>query len=139
SAGPSSCAWQRPASSEAGPMPNEAQPTMQPLESLKVLDFCWVVAGPMTTSYLAEYGAKVVRVESRKRPDPLHTSPPIAPGEGLNRSGYYANYNANKYALGLNLGSPKAIEIVKRMVAWADLVTENFTPGTMERLGLGYE
>lgn len=120
-------------------MPNEAQPTMQPLESLKVLDFCWVVAGPMTTSYLAEYGAKVVRVESRKRPDPLHTSPPIAPGEGLNRSGYYANYNANKYALGLNLGSPKAIEIVKRMVAWADLVTENFTPGTMERLGLGYE
>ena len=112
---------------------------MQPLEGLKVLDFCWVVAGPMTTSYLAEYGATVVRVESHRRPDPLHTSPPLAPGKGLNRSGYYANYNANKYALGLNLGSPKGIEIAKRMVAWADLVTENFTPGTLERLGLGYE
>ena len=112
---------------------------MQPLEHLKVLDFCWVAAGPMTTGYLAEYGATVVRVESRQRPDPLHTSPPLAPGKGLNRSGYYGNYSANKYALGLNLGSPKAIEIVKRMVAWADLVTENFTPGTMERLGLGYE
>ena len=93
----------------------------------------------MTTSYLAEYGATVVRVESRKRPDPLHTSPPAAPGQGLDRSGYYANYNANKYALGLNLGSPKAIEVAKRLVAWADLVTENFTPGTIERLGLGYE
>jgi benzylsuccinate CoA-transferase BbsF subunit len=113
---------------------------MQPLHDLKVLDFCWVASGPMTTSYLAEYGATVVRVESRRRPDPLHSSPPVAPkkGNGL-RSGYYANYSANKYGLGINLGSPKAIDIVKRMVAWADLVTENFTPGTMERLGLGYD
>jgi benzylsuccinate CoA-transferase BbsF subunit len=113
---------------------------MQPLHALKVLDFCWVAAGPMTTGYLAEYGATVVRVESRRRPDPLHSSPPVATAQGQGvRSGYYANYNANKYALGLNLGSPKAIAIVKRMVAWADLVTENFTPGTMERLGLGYD
>ena len=88
---------------------------MQPLQGLKVLDFCWVVAGPMTTSYLAEYGATVVRVESHRRPDPLHTSPPLAPGKGLNRSGYYANYNANKYALGLNLGTPKGIEIASNM------------------------
>jgi len=119
---------------------SRAGTTMQPLEQLKVLDFCWVASGPMTTSYLAEYGATVVRVESRRRPDPLHTSPPVAPrkGKGL-RSGYYANYSANKYALGLNLGNPKGIDIVRRMVAWADLVTENFTPGTMERLGLGYE
>jgi benzylsuccinate CoA-transferase BbsF subunit len=116
-----------------------AKDATQPLADLKVLDFCWVAAGPMTTGYLAEYGATVVRVESRRRPDPLHTSPPQAPGKGLNRSGYYGNYSANKYALGLNLGSAKAIELVKRMVAWADLVTENFTPGTMERLGLGYE
>ena len=89
--------------------------SMQPLENLKVLDFCWVAAGPMTTGYLAEYGATVVRVESRQRPDPLHTSPPLAPGKGLNRSGYYGSYSANKYALGLNLGSPKAIQVVKRM------------------------
>ena len=113
---------------------------MQPLHDLKVLDFCWVAAGPMTTGYLAEYGATVVRVESRRRPDPLHSSPPVAQAKGQGvRSGYYANYNANKYALGLNLASPKAIALVKRMVAWADLVTENFTPGTMERLGLGYD
>jgi benzylsuccinate CoA-transferase BbsF subunit len=112
----------------------------RPLENLKVLDFCWVVAGPMTTAYLAEYGATVVRVESKHRPDVLRSSPPMrVKDKSLNRSGYYANYSANKYALGLNLGSPEAIAIVKRMVAWADLVTENFTPGTMERLGLGYD
>lgn len=112
----------------------------RPLDNLRVLDFCWVAAGPMTTSYLAEYGATVVRVESRLRPDVLRSSPPFgSKGKSLNRSGYYANYNANKYALGLNLGSPKALAVVKRMVAWADMVTENFTPGTMERLGLGYE
>ena len=112
---------------------------MLPLENLKVFDFCWVAAGPMTTGYLAEYGATVIRVESRRRADPLHTSPPVrGKGKGLS-SGYYANYNANKYALGLNLGSPKAIALVKRMVAWADMVSENFTPGTMERLGLGYD
>ena len=46
---------------------------------------------------------------------------------------------ARRIPLGLNLGSPKAIAIIRRMVAWADMVTENFTPGTMERLGLGYE
>jgi benzylsuccinate CoA-transferase BbsF subunit len=113
---------------------------MQPLADLKVLDFCWVAAGPMTTGYLAEYGATVVRVESRQRPDVLRGSPPLSgKSKGLHRSGYYANYNANKYALGLNLAHPKALPIVKRLVAWADLVTENFTPGTMERRGLGYE
>ena len=113
---------------------------MRPLDNLRVLDFCWVAAGPMTTGYLAEYGATVVRVESKLRPDVLRSSPPFGgKGKSLNRSGYYANYNANKYALGLNLGSSKAIAIVKRMAGWADMVTENFTPGTMERLGLGYD
>src|SRR6266480_7920295 len=76
---------------------------MRPLAGLKVLDFCWVAAGPMTTGYLVEYGATVVRIESRSHPDTLHNSPPFgSPGRGLNRSGYYANYNASKYAFGLN-------------------------------------
>ena len=113
---------------------------MRPMERLKVLDFCWVAAGPMTTGYLVEYGATVVRIESQSHPDTLHNSPPFgSDGRGPNRSGYYANYNAGKYAFGLNMTHPKAIDIVKRFVAWADLVTENFTPGTMEKWGLGYD
>ena len=66
----------------------------------------------------------------------LRTAPPFGGGQsGLNRSGYYANYNINKYGFGLNMGHPKAIDIVKRLVPWADVVTENFTPGTMEKWG----
>ena len=113
---------------------------MRPFEGLHVLDFFWVVIGPMTTSYLAEYGATVVRIESRGRPEVLRTAPPFGGGKrGLNRSAYYANYNINKYGFGLNMGHPKAVEIVKRFVPWADVVTENFTPGTIEKWGLGYD
>lgn len=113
---------------------------MKPLEGLNVLDFFWVAIGPMTTSYLAEYGATVVRIESQGRPEVLRTAPPFGGGErGVNRSGYYANYNANKYGFGLNMANPKAVEIVKRLVSWADVVTENFTPGTMEKWGLAYD
>ena len=113
---------------------------MRPMEGLKVLDFFWVVIGPMTTSYLAEYGATVVRVESRDRPEVLRSAPPFGGGErGLNRSAYYANYNVNKYGFGLNMANPKSIDIVKRLVEWADVVTENFTPGTIEKWGLGYD
>ena len=113
---------------------------MQPFEGLNILDFFWVAVGPMTTSYFAEYGATVVRIESHNRPDTLRNAPPHGSGgSGLNRSGYYANYNANKYGFGLNMAHPKAIELVKRLVGWADVVTENFTPGTIEKWGLGYD
>ena len=111
----------------------------QALEGLKVLDFCWVAAGPMATKYLAEHGATVVRVESRKRPDQLRNGGPFKEGvEGINRSGYFANYNPNKHGVTIDLRHQKAKELVFRLVAWADIVTENFTPRTMERLGLGY-
>jgi crotonobetainyl-CoA:carnitine CoA-transferase CaiB-like acyl-CoA transferase len=110
------------------------------MEGLKILDFFWVVIGPMTTGYLAEYGATVVRIESRDRPEVLRSAPPFGGGErGLNRSAYYANYNATKYGFGLNMANREALDVVKRLVQWADVVTENFTPGTMEKWGLGYE
>ncbi|MBM3224899.1 MAG: CoA transferase [Candidatus Tectomicrobia bacterium] len=113
---------------------------VQPFKGLKVLDFFWVVIGPLTTSYLAEYGATVVRIESRERAEVLRSAPPFGGGKrGLNRSGYYANYNVNKYGFGLNMGHPQAVDLVKRFLPWADVVTENFTPGTIEKWGLGYD
>lgn len=112
----------------------------KPLDGIKVLDFCWVVAGPMVTKYLAEFGATVVRVESAKRPETLRGAAPFKDGvAGLNRSGYFANYNANKYGITIDMRHPKAKDLVLRAASWADLVTENFTPGTMESWGLGYE
>jgi crotonobetainyl-CoA:carnitine CoA-transferase CaiB-like acyl-CoA transferase len=62
---------------------------MRPLEGLKALDFCWVAVGPMTTAYLAEYGATVIPIESTRRPDVLRCSPSVV---RANASGYYANY-----------------------------------------------
>lgn len=112
----------------------------QAFAGVKVLDFCWVAIGPMTTRYLADHGATVVRVESKHRPGSLRRVGPYAEGEqGINRSGYYANYNSNKYSLSLNMVLPEARDLVKRFVSWADIITENFTPGTMEDWGLGYQ
>ena len=111
-----------------------------PLQGLKVLDFCWVAVGPMTTKYLSEYGATVLRVESAKRPETLRRAGPFAGGQsGINRSGYFANYNANKYGLSIDMSHPRAPELILRIAEWADVVTENFTPGTLERWGLGYD
>ena len=112
----------------------------QALEGLKVLDFCWVAVGPMTTRYLAEYGATVVRVESGRRPEVLRLAAPFKDGvSGINRSGYFANMNSNKYGVAISMRHPRARELVLRMARWADVVTENFTPGTMEGWGVGYE
>ena len=111
----------------------------RPLDGVKVLDFCWVAAGPMTTKYLAEFGATVVRVESAKRPDTLRRAAPFKDGiAGLERSGYFANYNANKLGISIDMRHPRSRDLVLRVAAWADLVTENFTPGVMERWGLGF-
>ncbi|MFC1871765.1 CaiB/BaiF CoA transferase family protein [Chloroflexota bacterium] len=109
-------------------------------KEVKVADFTWVVVGPLTTRYLAAHGATVVRVESTQRPDVCRTSRPFKDKEaGLDKSGYYAFYNANKYSLALNLNNPHGKQVVRRLIAWADIITENFAPGMMERWGLGYE
>ena len=111
----------------------------KPLEGIKVLDFCWVAIGPMTTKYLAEFGATVVRVETSKRLESLRRAAPFKDGiSGTNRSGYFANNNPNKYGITIDMRHPRAKDLLLRMVPWADLVSENFTPGTMESWGLGY-
>ncbi len=112
----------------------------QPFEGLKVLDFCWVGIGPLTTRYLSDHGATVVRVESLRRVEVLRTASPFADGvPGINRSGYFANYNANKLGVSIDFSNPEARDVLHRLVRWADVVTENFSPGTLERYGLGYE
>lgn len=107
---------------------------------VKVADFSWVVVGPMSSRYLADYGATVVHVETASHIEILRTTPPYKDGvAGIDRTGYFAQYNVNKYGITLNLNHPKGVEIAKKMIAWADIVTESFTPGMMEKWGLGYE
>lgn len=112
----------------------------QALDGIKVADFSWVIAAPLATECLADHGATVVRIESQTRPEILRTYF-IYAGDvpGINRCGAFAAFNSNKYGVTLNLNHPKGIEVAKKLVAWSDVVVENFTPGRMERWGLGYE
>ncbi len=113
--------------------------SIKPLDGVNVLDFCWVAVGPMTTKYLGEYGATVVRVESAKRPGTLRSAAPFRDGiAGINRSGYFASYNANKMGITVDMRHPRARELMLKLTGWAHIVTENFTPGTMEGWGLGF-
>ncbi|PZC46427.1 MAG: benzylsuccinate CoA-transferase BbsF subunit [Chloroflexi bacterium] len=110
-------------------------------EGINVLDFCWVAVGPMTTRYFSDFGATVVRVESQNRPDVIRSGLPFADGRaGVNRSGYWVNYNGGKLGLTLNMAHPDARQVAFELATgWADVVAENFTPGTLEKWGLGYE
>lgn len=107
---------------------------------LRVVDFSWVGAGPMTGKAFADHGGTVVRVESATRPDLLRTLGPFLDGiPGINRSQWTANLNSSKLGVTVNLGTPAGREVARRLIDWADVVVESFTPGTMKRLGLDYE
>jgi benzylsuccinate CoA-transferase BbsF subunit len=109
------------------------------LEGLKVVDFCWVAAGPIVSLYLAHHGATVVRIESMRRPDILRAVSPYKDNvPGVNRSGNWDFFNSGKLGMSINLSHPKGLEIAKKLVKWSDVVGESFAPGVIERLGLGY-
>jgi benzylsuccinate CoA-transferase BbsF subunit len=110
-------------------------------EGIKVLDFTWVAVGPITTKYLADNGADVIKIETGTHIDVLRAAPPYAEGRfGVNRSQFFADYNTSKRSITLNLGHPQAREMVMaRLVPWADVVVENFTPKVMRGFGMDYE
>lgn len=114
--------------------------TKRALRGVKVADFSWVMAGPIATKCLADHGAEVIKIESSTRVDSLRTMAPFKDGvPGLERSGIFATVNSSKYNLALDLNHPRSSEVTRRLIEWADIVVENFTPGTMERWGLDYE
>jgi benzylsuccinate CoA-transferase BbsF subunit len=111
-----------------------------PLDGIRVADFTWVWAGPFCTLQLAHLGAEVIRVETATRPCVTRAIPPWADGEfGLNRAGYFNQYNQGKLSLALDLKQPQAVDIARKLVAASDIVCENFAAGVMDRFGLGYE
>ena len=110
------------------------------LEGLKVADFSWTAAGPISTRMLADHGAFVVRVESGVHLDSVRITGPFRDDKpGVNKSGFYADFNSSKYSLALNLKRPEAHEIAKRLIMWADVVAESFTPRVMAGWGLSYD
>ncbi len=112
----------------------------KPLDGLKVADFSWVGVGPVTVKYLADHGATVIHVESQTRVETLRRASPFKDNQpGLNRSGFFANFNTNKYGMSLNLNLSQAKVVVDRLIRWCDVLAESFTPGTTRRWGLDYE
>ena len=108
-----------------------------PLSSLRVLDFSILLPGPWATMMLADLGAEVLRVEAPHRPDMVRLMPPF----DEESSAWHSVLNRSKRSLGLDLKKSGAADIVKRLISQGgyDIVIEQFRPGVMDRLGIGYE
>jgi crotonobetainyl-CoA:carnitine CoA-transferase CaiB-like acyl-CoA transferase len=101
---------------------------MKPLTGLRVLDFTWMLAGPYATRIFGDFGAEVIKVQSKK----------TAQGAESNLTGYFNTWNRNKRSITLDLNHPEAREMVLKLTAKSDVVIENFSPRVMPNWGLDY-
>lgn len=108
---------------------------MGALSDIKVLDLTRVLAGPYATMVLADLGAEIIKIEQPGKGDDSRAYGPYKNGE----SAYFMSLNRNKESITLNLKTPDGKEILKELVKHVDVLVENFRPGTMEKLGLGYD
>lgn len=117
-------------------MSDEAQEARGPLSGIRVADFSRVLAGPHATMILADLGADVIKIESPEGDGTRQWSPPV---NAVGQSTYFAGVNRGKRSVALDLRAPEGLERARELAATADVVIENFKPGTMEKFGLGYE
>jgi crotonobetainyl-CoA:carnitine CoA-transferase CaiB-like acyl-CoA transferase len=103
-----------------------------PLEGVRVIEFSHMVMGPACGLLLADLGAEVIKVEPAGKGDPTRYLTSTG-------AGFFASFNRNKKSVTLDLASPEGIEAAKKLIATADVFLENFRPGALERMGLGYE
>lgn len=110
------------------------------LSGIRIIDFGQIAIDPLMTSYLADFGAEVIKVESTVRLDSSRGSAWFAGDKrDPDRNLLFARYNQNKIGVLINLKHPKGVVLAKKLISIADVVTENMTVGTFRRLGLGYE
>lgn len=109
-------------------------------DGLKVVDFTWAAAGPIVTKQLADNGATVIKVESFKHPDSIRLGGPFIDDKpGINRSGFFADFHSSKLGTGVDMNHPDALEIIRPLIEWADVVAESFRPGIMKKWGLDFD
>jgi crotonobetainyl-CoA:carnitine CoA-transferase CaiB-like acyl-CoA transferase len=120
---------------------NAKAPPLNPylaLDGIRVVDFCWVLAGPLGTRLLANFGADVIRIESMRHLDSMRKQPGPDGEADADLGGLFHGANAGKRSLTVDLSTPAGRELILELVAHADVVTNNFRPGTLDRMGLGY-
>lgn len=113
-----------------------------PLAGLKVLDFTHGVAGPYCTMVLADLGCEVIKIEKPGRGDPtryMNVSPRFRADIPQVGGDYFLAINRNKKSLGLDMKAPEGVALCRELAGWADIAVQNFRPGVMSRLGLGYD
>jgi crotonobetainyl-CoA:carnitine CoA-transferase CaiB-like acyl-CoA transferase len=117
-----------------------SRPRSPPLAGITIVDLTRVVAGPYASMMLADLGARVIKIEHPSDPDFIRRFPPLFDaGDRGEHSAYFAQYNRHKLSASLDLKHPEGKALFLQMVRKADVVMENFRPGTMEKLGLGYD
>ncbi len=125
---------------DAPPAPGSRAVDERPLSGLKILDFSWVLAGPLATRILADLGATVVRIENEQRPDVIRASGPFLAGEeGGDATALWHNTSAGKHSLELDITTDAGREVVLDLARWADVAYESFSAGALHRLGLGFD
>ena len=114
--------------------------TQLPLSGIRVADFGWMIAGPLATRPLANFGAEVIRIESSARIDEIRALGPRPEGNtSPNVAGVFNDCNTSKLSITIDLGTPQGIDIAKRVISVSDVVTNNFRGDRMGRWGLAYE
>jgi crotonobetainyl-CoA:carnitine CoA-transferase CaiB-like acyl-CoA transferase len=111
-----------------------------PLAGVRILDFSWALVGSITTKVLGDLGADVIKIETRARPclSRLDVQVSASRPDDLDDKPWYAHLNSSKRSLTLDLKRPESREVLGPLLGWADAVVENFSPGTMDKLGLGF-
>ena len=109
-------------------------PLGKPLQGVTVLDFSQFIAGPVATRIMAELGAEVIKVEVAPGGDLARVLPNIRDG----RSAYFVQHNVGKKSLCLDVRKPEAVELLKALAGKVDVLVENFSPGAIGRIGLGW-
>lgn len=118
----------------------QAVDSLMPLAGVRVIDMTWVWAGPFGAMQFAHLGAEVIKIESTSRIDVTRRIGPFAHDvEGINRSGYFNQYNQGKKSVLLNLRDASGLAILKKLIASADLIIDNMRAGALARLGLSFE
>ncbi len=112
-----------------------------PLSGVRVLDFSWALVGSITTKTLGDLGADIVKVESRTRPCLSRLDVQVAASKAGNFDDkpWFAHLNSSKRSLALDMKKPESREVLNPLIEWAEVIVENFSPGTMAKLGLDYD